>query len=187
LQFQPFDEAYLHRLRARDFRTQEHFCAYFADLIRITASARVKLQQMVEDVRQETFARFFKALDEDKIREPDRLGSYVIGMCKNVLREQYRRLDDRADSIDCEDEQNLPAIEFDVLGSLIAQENKLRVRNALDQLPERDQRVLKAIFFEERDKDEICNDFGVDREYLRVLVCRAKKAFKKLMGDKPPN
>jgi hypothetical protein len=34
------------------------------------------------------------------------------------------------------------------------------------------------LFLDERDKDEVCRDFGVDREYLRVLVYRAKQSFK---------
>jgi hypothetical protein len=29
------------------------------------------------------------------------------------------------------------------------------------------------IFFEERDKGEVCEAYGVDREYLRVLLHRA--------------
>ena len=33
---------------------------------------------------------------------------------------------------------------------------------------------IVAMFLEERSKDEICREFGVDREYLRVLVHRAK-------------
>jgi RNA polymerase sigma-70 factor (ECF subfamily) len=34
------------------------------------------------------------------------------------------------------------------------------------------------VLLEERDKDEICAEFGVSREYLRVLVHRAKQSFK---------
>jgi len=47
-------------------------------------------------------------------------------------------------------------------------------------MPERDRRTLKELWLLERDKDEICRDYGVDREYLRVLVFRAKKAFRDL-------
>ena len=38
--------------------------------------------------------------------------------------------------------------------------------------------LLKAVFLEERDRDEVCREFGVDREYLRVLLFRAKQEFK---------
>jgi RNA polymerase sigma-70 factor (ECF subfamily) len=37
---------------------------------------------------------------------------------------------------------------------------------------------LKAVFFDERDRDEVCREFGVDRDYLRVLLHRAKQEFK---------
>jgi len=65
------------------------------------------------------------------------------------------------------------------------------VREILDGLPERDRRLLREVFLEERDKDQVCRDFGVDRDYLRVLLHRAKQAFKALylmnMGDEPPH
>jgi DNA replication initiation complex subunit (GINS family) len=52
------------------------------------------------------------------------------------------------------------------------------VRQTLDELPKRDRRILKALFLEERDKDEVCRDFGIDRNYLRVMIHRAKQSFK---------
>jgi len=189
LQFQPFDAAYVNRLRAGDYRTQEHFCAYFTALIRIKLSSRVRLPQIVEDVRQETFARFFKALHSDQIQYPERLGSYVLGMCRNILNEQYR-VDGRTTSLDGEDEQIFPALGVSLVDSLLAKENEKIVREILETLSERDRRLLRSVFLEERNKDEVCRELGVDREYLRVLIHRAKQAFKtsylKHMGENSP-
>jgi RNA polymerase sigma-70 factor (ECF subfamily) len=42
----------------------------------------------------------------------------------------------------------------------------------------RDRSLLKAVFLDERDRDEVCHEFGVEREYLRVLLHRAKQEFK---------
>jgi RNA polymerase sigma-70 factor, ECF subfamily len=53
-----------------------------------------------------------------------------------------------------------------------------RVRSVLEGLTERDRRLLKAVFLDEQDKDEVCRDFQVDRGYLRVLLHRAKQTFK---------
>jgi RNA polymerase sigma-70 factor (ECF subfamily) len=56
-------------------------------------------------------------------------------------------------------------------------------------MPVRDRGVLQAIFLDERDRDEVCREFGVDGEYLRVLLFRAKQSFKveylKRMGGNP--
>jgi RNA polymerase sigma-70 factor, ECF subfamily len=189
LQFQSFDASYVERLRAGDFRTQDHFVAYFTELIQIKLRSRLKSPQAIEDVRQETFARFFTALRAGKILQPERLGSYVNSMCNNVLLEHYRA-GTRYDSLDDESGNDFPAKGIDLVGALVAHQTEKQVREILEQLSERDRRLLREIFLEERDKDEVCRDFGVDREYLRVLVYRAKQSFKLLylknMGDEPP-
>ena len=53
-----------------------------------------------------------------------------------------------------------------------------RVRKILAVLPARDRDLLRAVFLEERDKDAVCREIGVDRDYLRVLLHRAKDKFK---------
>jgi RNA polymerase sigma-70 factor, ECF subfamily len=37
---------------------------------------------------------------------------------------------------------------------------------------------LRAIFLEDKEKDQVCLEFGVDRDYLRVLLHRAKHNFR---------
>ena len=188
MQFQPFDESYLQRLRAGDFRTQEHFRVYFSALIHIKLRSRLKSPEAIEDVRQETFARFFMALRDGKILQPDRLGSYVNSMCNNVLLEHYRGTA-RHSSLEGEDQQDFADKGIDLVSVLSAKETEEKVRAILDELPERDRRLLREVFLEERDKDEVCRDFGVNREYLRVLLHRAKLLFKAKYlgnGNEPP-
>jgi RNA polymerase sigma-70 factor, ECF subfamily len=190
LQFQSFDESYLSRLRSGDLRTQENFSSYFSALIKIKLGSRLKSPEAIEDVRQETFARFFVALRDGKILQPDRLGSFVNSICNNVLLEHYRA-SARNTSLDDEEEKNFPALNIDFLGALSAREREKKVREILEKLSERDRRLLREVFLEERDKDAVCRDFGVDREYLRVLLHRAKQAFKssylKHTGENPPD
>ena len=190
LEFQSFDESYLSRLRSGDFRTQENFSAYFSALIKIKLGSRLKSPEAIEDVRQETFARFFVALRDGKILHPDRLGPFVNSICNNVLLEHYRSAA-RNTSLDEEEEKNFPALNIDMLGALSAKEREKKVREILDKLSEQDRRLLREVFLEERDKDEVCRDFGVDREYLRVLLHRAKQAFKssylRHTGKNPPD
>ena len=180
LQFHSFDEAYVERLRAGDFRTQEHFGAYFGALIQVKMRSRLQSREAIEDVRQETFARFYVALREGKIKHPDRLGPFVNSICNNVLLEHYRSSARQTSLDDGDEPKEIPAPFSDLLGALAARETEQKVREILDQLAERDRRLLREVFLEERDKDEVCRDFGVDREYLRVLLHRAKQSFKSL-------
>jgi RNA polymerase sigma-70 factor, ECF subfamily len=180
LQFQAFDAPYVERLRSGDFRTQEHFVAYFSELIQLKLRARLRSPQAIEDVRQETFARVFAALrSPGGIRQPQRLGAFVNSICNNVLLEQYRS-SSRSTSIDDEPQNELPDPVTDVLGAVAAKQMEQKVREILDLMPERDRRILREVFLEERDKDEVCRDFGIDRDYLRVLLHRAKQSFKSL-------
>jgi RNA polymerase sigma-70 factor (ECF subfamily) len=190
LQFQAFDAPYVERLRSGDFRTQEHFVAYFGELIQLKLRARLRTPQAIEDVRQETFARVFAALrTPDGIRQPERLGAFVNSICNNVLLEHYRA-SSRDSSIEDEPEQDFPDPVIDVLGAVAARQMEEKVRQILQELPDRDRRLIRAVFLEERDKDEVCREFSVDRDYLRVLLHRAKQSFKSLylknMEKRPP-
>jgi RNA polymerase sigma-70 factor, ECF subfamily len=189
LELQSFDQAYLDRLQEGDFRTQEHFVAYFSELIQLKLRSRLHSPQAIEDVRQETFARVFTALRTGKIRQADRLGAFVNSMCNNVLLEQYR-LSARSSSLDDDEQNDFPAPHVDILGAIAARQMEEKVREILEGLPEKDRRLLREVFLEERDKDEVCRDFGVDRDYLRVLLHRAKQSFKALylknLAARPP-
>jgi RNA polymerase sigma-70 factor, ECF subfamily len=181
MQFHAFDRHYLEQLASGDFRTQEHFVSYFSELIRLKLSKRLHAHSEVEDARQETFARVFAALRKpDGIREPERLGAYVNSVCNNVLLEYYRSASQEVTSDDEEAEANIPDPAISVVDVIANRQIQKNVREILDELPEKDRRLIKEIFLEERDKDDVCRDLGVDREYLRVLLHRAKKSFKSI-------
>ncbi len=177
MEFCEFDRSYLERLRAREPLAEQHFVAYFGELVTIKLRSRLLERHIVEDIRQETFARVLAAVQkEGGIRQPERLGAYVNSVCNNVLLEFYRS-PSRTDPLDDKAEE-IPDRVLDLDGILDAQQCAGHVQQILRQLPEKDRRLLRAIFFEEKDKDQICAEFGVNRDYLRVLLHRAKQGFK---------
>jgi RNA polymerase sigma-70 factor, ECF subfamily len=177
VEFFAFDDAYLERLRNRDFRTEQHFVAYFTQLILIKLRSRMCSPQTIEDVRQETFVRVFRALSEEGgIRSGKKLGPFVNSVCNNVFHEFQRSSARSVSSEQGEDEPPDRAIDLD--GMLVSRETGKHVREVLSRLSEKDRLLLKALFIEEKEKDEICRDFSVNREYLRVLLHRAKQSFR---------
>jgi RNA polymerase sigma-70 factor, ECF subfamily len=179
VEFFSFDESYLQRLRGGDFPTEQHFVDYFGHLLLIKLRSRLRSSQTVDDIRQETFVRVLKAVRTGGVRSAEGLGSFVNSICNNVLQEHYRS---SARSVSSQDETPLdpPDTSIDLEGMLVAKQTREQVRHTLSMLSEKDRRLLRAIFFEEKDKDEICTDFGVDRDYLRVLLHRAKQSFRTL-------
>jgi RNA polymerase sigma-70 factor (ECF subfamily) len=176
--FYSFDEEYLRRLGAHDPATEAHFVAYFSERLKLTLRARGEDSHTIEDIIQETFCRVWTAVQAGKIVNPPALGAYVHAMCKNV-RSETRRSDhgnkhDPLDSTDVADER----LSLDEL--MQRKESRKLVQAILSELPERDRQLLLARFFEDRDNDDVCNDFGVDRNYLRVLFHRATNKFGEL-------
>jgi RNA polymerase sigma-70 factor (ECF subfamily) len=190
VQFESFDAAYIERLWAGDSETQQHFVGYFTQLLQIKLRSRLQSAQAIEDVRQETFARVFTVLRRDGgLRQPERLGAFVNSVCNNVLLEHYRTKG-RSDSLDEEGAPELQARGADALELAGTRQTQDHVRMILLNLPARDRSLLKAVFLDERDRDEVCAEFGVDRDYLRVLLHRAKHEFKteyvKRIGNQTP-
>jgi RNA polymerase sigma-70 factor (ECF subfamily) len=180
LQFHEFDQSYVERLCSGDFRTEQHFVGYFSELIQLKLRSRVRSPEAIEDLRQETFARVFTALrTEQGIRQPDRLGAFVNSVCNHVLLEHYRS-GTREDSIEDDEDSRFADKSMDAIGVISQKQMQQKVQQILEGLSERDRRIIKEIFLEERDKDDVCRDFGVDREYFRVLLHRAKLSFKSL-------
>jgi RNA polymerase sigma-70 factor (ECF subfamily) len=179
VEFFTFDGAYVERLRAGDPSTEQHFVAYFDQLLRIKLRSRALTSDKVEDLRQETYIRVIACLrKEGGVRQPERFGAFVNSICNNVLLEYYRS---SARNQPMEDaHMDIPDKVLDLEGMLVTKQSAEHVRRILDGMPKRDRDLLRAIFLEEKEKDAICRELGVDREYLRVLVHRAKDKFKAL-------
>ena len=178
LQFFSFSADYVESLCAGDRQAQEHFAAYFTQLLQLKLRSRLQSPQAIEDVCQETFARVFSALrKEGGLRQPERLGAFVNQVCNHVLYEHYHAAG-AIESLDVEGRPE-PADEgADALDIAAARQIQFKVHAILLNLAPRDRQLLKAAFLDERDRDEVCREFGVDRDYLRVLLHRAKQEFK---------
>ena len=167
-----FDDDYVRRLRAGDRETSAHFHAYFRDLLLIKLRRKVPSEEAIDDVRQEVFARVLAKLPD--LQDGRKLGAFVNSVCNHVVMEWYRK--SSRDTVDSD--------EFDVADptnieeTLVNEETVARVRRILNRMPARDADILRAIFIDEGDKEEVCRRFGVDRAYLRVLLHRAKEKFR---------
>jgi RNA polymerase sigma-70 factor (ECF subfamily) len=177
LPFHQFDQAYIDRLVAGESDTERHFTRYFGDLMTLKLRSRLRSPAAIEDAKQETFVRVLTSLKRKRsLATPETLGAFVNSVCNNVVFELYRSgarstpLPDEYDEADF----RKPGVE----STMIASEERTLVAAALEALPQKDQELLRWLFFEERDKDEVCRELNVDRNYLRVLLHRAKARFR---------
>jgi RNA polymerase sigma-70 factor, ECF subfamily len=185
MEFHAFTAAYLSALRAGDPPTEQHFVSYFSQLLVIKLRSRRCDATEIDEIRQETFVRVLAALRKsDSVRSAEGFGAYVNGVCNNVFLERLRVVR-RAMTHEGDaalDREQVRADVIDLDSQLVTEESRARVREVLAALSARDQQLLRAIFFDETPKDVICQQFGVDRQYLRVLLHRAKQHFRERYG-----
>jgi RNA polymerase sigma-70 factor, ECF subfamily len=175
--FQVIDEQYVEALRNGDPETEQHFGEYFSELIRLKARVRLRSPDLVEDVTQETLMRVLSAIRRGSLDHPERLGAFVNSVCNNVMLELARhgsRTESMPDKFDAE----VPADReyFDVAASVNLEnvEHRSMLRDALSHIPQRDRELLQAIYFSEKDVDQVCREYHIDRSYIRVLLHRAR-------------
>lgn len=172
-----FDSEYVDRLVGEDPEIERHFTCYFGDLLSLKLGSKLRSPALVEDAKQETFVRVLTTLKKKRgLATPESLGAFVNSVANNVVFELYRsgaKVAALGEDHDEPDERT-----EDAEASLMAAEERHRVREALADLPAKEQELLRWLFFEGRDKDEVCRELQIDRNYLRVLVHRAKNRFR---------
>jgi RNA polymerase sigma-70 factor, ECF subfamily len=172
-----FDSAYLEALRRGDPATETHFVEHFNPLLLRTLRRKVRSAEQARDLCQETFLRVLSAVRSGReLRRPERFAVFVMGVCNNVVRECYR---EQRRSVSLTDLEMEPVGDFpSAYALLLAQETRRNVRHALSRMDAGEQGILQAMLLDEQNKDEICRRFGISRNYLRVLLFRAKKRFR---------
>jgi len=174
-QFHSFDQDYLGRLASGDAVVEHHFSSYFGDLLSLKLRARIRSSPLIEDIRQETLLRVLRIVRMKGVEHPERFGAFVSGVCSNVMMELLRR-EMRHEGLAPEFEPADDRVDLDVL--LVNQQRRRQVNSVLEELPEKDRQLLRMFFLEERDKSEICKRFKVRKDYLRVMLHRAKVRFR---------
>jgi RNA polymerase sigma-70 factor (ECF subfamily) len=176
-----FNAMYVRSLQQGDPYTEEHFVSHFSPILLRKLRKNLRSTELAHDLRQETFLRVLTVLRSDRgIREPERFEFFVLGVCNNVLHETYRQ-QKIVVSLDPELEMASNAPGPDTCA--MAAETADHVQRMLSGLSPRVRAILEAAFLEEQDRDEICLKFGVNRNHLRLLICRAKKTLRACMKE----
>jgi len=167
-----FDDLYVRRLMEHDRDTGDHFVEYFSP--RLLAKLRGRLPpQDIEDVRQDVLLLTLKKLGD--LRESCKLPAFVLGICDNLLKEQYRK-GSRTEPLD--DWHLLIVGNWDIERDFLRKEADAAIRQILSGMRKpREVEILRAIFLEDEDREEVCRRYNVSAKNLRVLLHRAKKKF----------
>jgi RNA polymerase sigma factor (sigma-70 family) len=182
LGFFSFDGDYVGRLTEGDSETERHFVSCFSPLLLIKLRQRLRSCEQLENLRQEVFQRVLRSLRQGSgLQHPECLGTYVNSICNKVLLEYShgkskperwdQRIEEHRDSSACIERE------------LVNKDQSRQMRSLIHGMTPKDRFLIGAIFLDGRDKDAVCREQGVGREYLPVLLHRAKKRFRQLLAE----
>ncbi|HVV44303.1 MAG TPA: hypothetical protein VHC72_03835, partial [Bryobacteraceae bacterium] len=94
--------------------------------------------------------------------------------CRNVILE-YRRRVRREPLAD----PDIPVKDTGVRPEAEVFEMRQAIDQGLAELAERDQRILRSLYLEGREKEDICREWGMTDAQFRVVLFRAKERFRR--------
>ncbi len=135
-----------------------------APRVRLYGRKHLRDDQAAADLVQQVLLMTFERLREGKLREPERLASFVFGMCRMVVldlrRTQARRerlITTYRDDVPAADPSAAPRLDHD------------RLLHCLEQLPERERSVLVMTFYEDAPAQTVANALGLSEGNVRVI------------------
>src|SRR6202050_3288418 len=129
----------------------------------------------VDDLVQESLVRFFRAEQRQLIRNTEEFGAFLNGVCRNVILE-YRRRVKREPNVD----PDIPIPDLGVRPDAEIFEMRDAIDNGLNELAERDRVILRSLYLEGREKEDICREWGMTDAQFRVVLFRAKERFRRV-------
>jgi RNA polymerase sigma factor (sigma-70 family) len=136
---------------------------------------------LIQDARQETLLRVLRYFHQGKtLDNPHSLPGFVHSVCHNValefLRSHTRHPQMPENGPDTVDPGCGPEAQA------MTEERRKMVEQVLSEMPEKDRILIRRVCLDEEDKDKVCEEFQVDRDYLRVLLYRARIRFRAVIA-----
>jgi RNA polymerase sigma-70 factor (ECF subfamily) len=173
------DGALVARVRAGAAEGREaeiEVCRRFAPRIRLYGLRHLRDADAAADLVQEVLFSVLDRLRSGAIREPERLGSFVLGTCR-LEASQGRRGSARRGALLARYGGGLAPAEPQ--GARVDVD---RLEGCLDRLPSRERAVLQLTFFAERATEAIATELDTTPGNVRVVRHRALARLRACMG-----
>jgi RNA polymerase sigma-70 factor (ECF subfamily) len=135
-----------------------------APRVRLYGLKHLRDEQAAADLMQQVLLVTIEALRAGKLREPERIASFVFGVCRMVVLElrrggarRERLLEQYAEDVPIADASVAPRLDHE------------RVTRCLDGLSERERTVLLMTFYEEKSAAEVAGALDLSEGNVRVI------------------
>lgn len=150
-----------------------------APRVRLYGLRHLRDPHAARDLMQQVLLTTLERLRAGKLREPERIASFVLGMCRMTVLEMRRGAWRR--------EQLLEAYggteAYETPEPLVLDQERLN--ECLKALAERERSVVALTFFADKDGDGVAKDLNLSAGNVRVIRHRALAKLRQCMGAAP--
>ncbi len=158
-----------------DSEMLRQFYGRYASEIYLYLYSLCKSRELAEDLMQDVFLKALLSLSDSHTNIRAWLYKVARNTCLNELRKRNR---------ETELDEQLAVSDETILGSVIQNEQKKALYQAMMKLPDRQREILELFYFSEMSIKEIAAVLTLSAENVRVLAYRAKKQLRSEMeGD----
>lgn len=161
----------LQKMRMGDEKAMEDFVAKYYPKILKYCQVHIHDHGYAEDMAQESFARFFRTLNQ--YQHYGKAANYLYAIAANACKDYYRSKRE----IPLEELPDIPDRKAELLDELIA------VRLALERLPEELREVAILFFVQERKQKDIAKILGISLPLVKYRVRRAREQLSAYFGE----
>jgi RNA polymerase sigma-70 factor (ECF subfamily) len=134
-------------------------------------------EHAADDLTQQVLITTIEALRAGRLREPEKLASFVLGTCRMTVLDQ-RRGAQRKERLLAQFGADLPS----TVQPSIPHLDHERLSRCVQNLKERERTVIVMTFYDEQTGADVANFLGVSEANVRVIRHRAIHQLRDCMG-----
>jgi RNA polymerase sigma-70 factor (ECF subfamily) len=148
-----------------------------APRIRLYGLRHLRQSHAADDLVQQVMVTTLEALRAGRLREPEKLVSFVLGTCRMTVLDlrrsaerKQRLLDERGEGLSAMERRFEPVLDRD------------RLKRCVQGLKERERTVIVLTFYDEQTGADLAGFLGVTETHVRVIRHRAIAQLRECMG-----
>ena len=156
---------------------EAELCRRMAPRIRLYGLRHLRDEHAADDLAQQVLVTTLEALRARRLREPEKLASFVLGTCRMTLldlrrnaRRKERLLEQFGPDLLAPVQPSMPALDYE------------KLRSCVQSLKERERAVVVMTFYDEQTGADLAGFLGVSEANVRVIRHRAIHQLRECMG-----
>jgi RNA polymerase sigma-70 factor (ECF subfamily) len=177
METEPSDAELVRRIADGDPDAEAAFCRRMGPRVHLFGLRHTRDRHLADDLMQQVLMTTLQALRSGRLREPERLASFVLGMCRTMMID-LRRGTQRKQRVHERLSRHLPAWVDAPRPDL----DREQLTRCLQALPERERTVVVMSFYDDQTGQDIAGALGLSQANVRVIRHRAIHQLRRCMG-----